>query len=717
MDMMKFVRYGLIGGVFIIPFLSFVVTPSLFFPFVTGKAFAFRVLVEVLVGLWALLAIYNSNYRPRFSYIVGALIAFVSLLLLADLLAENPFKAFWSNFERMEGFVSIIHLTLYFFVVSSVLQTEKLWDAFWKTSVGASVLMGVYGLFQLAGFITINQGGARLDGTFGNATYLAVYMLFHMFFAGLLLSRAKVRWQQFIYAGIIAFQFFILVATGTRGAMLGVLAGALLTAILITIFENGWTSTRKISAGILAGVVLLVGGFMAIKDTSFVRDSDVLVRFATISLSAGQTRFEIWDMALYGIKERPLLGWGQEGFNFVFNKYYKAELYTQEPWFDRVHNTYLDWFIAGGILTLLSYLALYGAALFALWKTTALSLVEKSVLVGLLAGYAFHELFVFDNLLSYVFFFTVLAYIHAKATENKESVWQGSINKSMQYIFAGLVLVLLAGSLWFVNIRPIQAAHALLQGISLQDAGLEQNLEFLKKANEYNTIGRQESAEQMVLVAERVARLEVPDETKVLFRDTARKYMQDEIDRNPNDARILALMASMLNNFNLRSEATPYIEQAIKLSPKKQSLRSLLGLMQIVGQNPTEGLKTLKESFELAPSNEESRILYAVGALYAGQSALAHSILVEYFGTDIVPNNDRLLRAYYDNGQSDKVVETWEARVNIDPNNLQNRVSLAAAYSEVGRKQEAVAIIQEIIEKVPNFKAQGEAIIQQILNQ
>ena len=63
-------------------------------------------------------------------------------------------------------------------------------------------------------------------------------------------------------------------------------------------------------------------------------------------------------MAIKGFIEKPILGWGQEGFNFVFNKYYDPRMYTQEPWFDRAHNTYLDWLIVGGALGLLSYLAI-----------------------------------------------------------------------------------------------------------------------------------------------------------------------------------------------------------------------------------------------------------------------------------------------------------------------------------------------------------------------
>ena len=63
-----------------------------------------------------------------------------------------------------------------------------------------------------------------------------------------------------------------------------------------------------------------------------------------------KSRFQIWGMAIEGFKENPLLGWGQDNFNLVFNKYYDSRLYDQEPFFDRAHNVFLDWLIAGGIV-------------------------------------------------------------------------------------------------------------------------------------------------------------------------------------------------------------------------------------------------------------------------------------------------------------------------------------------------------------------------------
>ena len=43
----------------------------------------------------------------------------------------------------------------------------------------------------------------------------------------------------------------------------------------------------------------------------------------------------------------------------MFAEHYDPRMYKQEPWFDRAHNVFFDWFVAGGVLGLVAYLALY----------------------------------------------------------------------------------------------------------------------------------------------------------------------------------------------------------------------------------------------------------------------------------------------------------------------------------------------------------------------
>jgi hypothetical protein len=122
--------YIITGGIFLVPFIAFIVPSNMFFPFITGKGFAFRILAEILFGLFAILAFMDAEYRPKFSWITKSILFFVGTILLADLLGENVYKSLWSNYERMEGFVLVAHLLMYYLVISSVLNTASRWKQF-----------------------------------------------------------------------------------------------------------------------------------------------------------------------------------------------------------------------------------------------------------------------------------------------------------------------------------------------------------------------------------------------------------------------------------------------------------------------------------------------------------------------------------------------------------------------------------------------------------
>ncbi|MBI2612568.1 O-antigen ligase family protein, partial [Candidatus Kaiserbacteria bacterium] len=328
-------RWVVLTGIFSLPFIVFYVAESLFFPFITGKNFTFRIIVEVIAGAYLALALVNPSYRPRRSWLLGAFALFVVIVAAADMFGVYPLKSFWSNYERMDGWVALAHLFLYFVVISSVLNTEKLWRAFWHLSLAVSALVGVYGLLQLIGVLSLNPGFSsvsRIDATFGNPIYLAVYMLFNIGIAASLWSRAwqedrmgRTRWS-LIYGGLIVLDTLVLFLTGTRGTMLGLIGGVLLGAVLVA-----WSSreARRIALSTIVLIALLGGGLFLARDQAWIQRVPVMNRLATISLEDGTTmaRFMNWGMAWEGLKERPFLGWGQENYAIVFDKYYNPQMY------------------------------------------------------------------------------------------------------------------------------------------------------------------------------------------------------------------------------------------------------------------------------------------------------------------------------------------------------------------------------------------------------
>jgi O-antigen ligase len=671
-------------GLFAVPFIPFLVSSTFFFPFISTKAFAWRIIIEIVFAAWLLLALLEPHYRPRKSVISIAILGFLLIIGLADLLGVAPLKSFWSNFERMEGFISLLHLGMFFLVISSVFE-ETDWKRWWNVSLGASFAMVLYCVLQIIGLKTINQGGVRVDGTLGNAIYLAVYMLFHIFIALLFLwQKWKSHSLRWIYGLLILSQITILYNTATRGAILGLVGGVLVMAIL-NLRNREAKIVRKASMATLVGLVILIGGFVVIKDSEFIKKSPVLYRFSSLTTAELKTqgRYFVWPMALEGAKERPLLGWGQENFNYIFQEHYSPEMFRLEPWFDRAHNIFLDWTVSGGIIGLLSYLTLYLALLFSIWRQESkLSHTEKSILTGLVAAYFFHNFFVFDHLISYILFFSLLSYIHAHG-HGQKSLERGMAPVQVRNIALPIVSVLLILSLYFVNIKPIKANVSLIEAFkSLQTPGqTKTTIEHFQKAYRSAPLGRPEVIEHLTNNAPAILSSDLTPEEKNAFFVFTKEAMLEQTEKMKDDARFELVAGSFFSAAGFPDEGLAHLERAKALIPGKQAVYFEIGATYINKGEAKKALEVFREALELAPEYLEAQKIYLIGAIYAADREVESEMTSKLTEKDIA-FDDRILNAYYATGQVERVKSLLEARIKLDPAN-------EATYREYLTKIEA----------------------------
>ena len=702
------------GALFLTPFVPLFISTSLFFPFITGKAFLFRILVELSFGSWLILALWKPEYRPQKSGLFVILSAFVGFIALSDIMGGHFLKSFWSNFERMEGLVTLLHLLFYFYVLSSFLKTDKIWSYLLNTTILASLFSAGRGFLQLFGLFQSIQSGARIDGTFGNASYMAVYMLFHIFIAAYLLFREETKKvMKWFYGFVILFESFVLFFTQTRGAILALVGGAFLSALLIAIFEKDRKGIKKVAAWFAGGLLLLVALFFLLKDTSAVQSVPPLKRIASISLTERTTssRFLIWDMAWQGFKEKPLFGWGQENFIFIFEKYYNPGMWNQEPWFDRAHNIFFDWLSAGGIFGLLSYLSIYLFAFAGLYKTERLSVVSKSLFASLLVGYFIHNFFVFDNIGSYLMFILVLSFIHFKT--KPEGVRKPAKPLAFREFLTPVAVVMTIFFLYFFNVKSILSASTLLRALSPQEEGVTKNLEYYKKALSYDTYGNQEIREQLLSASSAIINRDVSQELKENFIQFSLDEMQKQVDSNPQSARHQVFMGSFLNRLKLYDRAIPYLEKALELSPRKQPIYFEFITNYLASGNLEKAIDFSRRAYELAPDFDDARIIYAVTLIYGNNFNEAGALLKEKYGEETIAD-ERLASAYFEAGEREKAILSWQKLVAAVPENIQYRTSLAAAYLSGDFREEAILEIQKAIEINPDFKNQGEFFIREI---
>ncbi len=708
-------------GIFAVPFIPLIIANSMFFPYITGKNFTFRIIAEIIFAAWVILALYEPRYRPKLSWIAVSFAALLGVMAIANALGADPHGSFWSNFERMEGYVTLVHTYMYMLVTGSVLITEKLWDRYFNATLLGAIILSLYAFAQLSGNIVINQGGLRLDGTLGNSAYMAIYMLFQIFISLWMLVRAKTIEWRFVYGGLMLLFTYLLVQTATRGTILGVAGGLGVTAAYIALFSHSYPRVRKIAAGGLLALVLIVGLFIKFKDSAFIQENPYLQRLASISLSEGGVRFKIWTMAYEGFKERPLLGWGQSNFNYIFNKNYDPSLYFAESWYDRAHNVIFDWLVAGGILGVVAYLGILFSALYYLiivpfrQEKEVFSVIERGVLIGLLAGYTFHNLFVFDNIISYIFYGTILALIHSRMGSDIKALTLPKFDlRVIEQVWAPVVGVVLVAVLYFVNIPGIQAAGDIIDAFSAKspDAMLGQFEEALSRGS----FADQEIREQMTRQAQTIASSpDLPEETKKKFFARVEEELLKQIDEKPGDARVHVFISSFYRMMQDADKASEQLTIARELSPLKQQVIFEQGFVELLRKDYPAAAAYFKEAYELDTRYTEAAVFYAVGAIYAGQLGIVDEVINTPGLKQEFAMNDLATQAAYQLKMYELLKEMFTTRIVKNPQDTQYRVNLAFILNESGDTAGAIEVLTKAAEDIPAFKTQSEQFIAQLV--
>ncbi len=607
---------------------------SLFFPFITGKAFFMRLMIVLSTMSFTGLMLLDKNSRPKKSAMLYVLGGFMIILLLATLNSINPTRSMWSNFERMEGFVTMLYMAALFVVASSTIRFRE-WPWVMNTSIVISIVVGIQALS------TATTSADRISGYLGNSTYLGVYALIHIFFG--LLGAAMIfrgnRERELMESGehktahklsirnythiaaylfVSVFNAFILFKTGTRGAFVGLVIGLILSSIYLS-----WKEKNKIirfgAMGFLVAVLLSVSFLGIFKNSAVVQNSNQLNRFSglittdykSVLKNQGEARTMIWRMAFEGVKERPLLGWGQDNFGYVFAKYYNPGMYGQEQWFDRSHNVFMDWLIAGGVLGLLGYLSLFATALYFIFsKRSKFTVIEKAVWLGALTAYFVHNIFVFDNLSSYVLFFLILAYINDRYTHDRHEKVDGknlSENETNKIILISIVSVIV---LIFIAYQTILKPYTQNKSI-INILQSSQNINELNKVdtNFKNVLnlgptGKFEAFEQLSTYLPKIIALQsISTTTKQnlvkVFEESVKEYDQKISD----DARYNYFVSNTYSALGDKDRALIYVNKAYDLSPQKQSFAYAKALVMLNHGDLDGVIALLKKAYEDAPQN------------------------------------------------------------------------------------------------------------------
>ena len=661
----KIIYYLIFVFFILITTLPLIYSLDFYFPYVTPRSFAFRFLVEFQIILFLILTLKDKTYLPQMNLASFSVFFAMIVLLIANFLGENPSKSFWGNFERMDGFNGFIHLSCLFLIAQSILKTKKQWAIITHVSILIALIVSLLGVREL-----ISEPSAFISSTLGNASYLAIYIVFHIFITSLFFFSSKNTIHKSLYAFVILFFVFIVYNTGSRGCFLALFIGL----IISTIFTRDFKIIKKFIVPFMLFIAFSMSFIWLFKDYAFVKNNSTYVRIIDFN-SATSTRSKLWSIAYEGIKERPLLGWGQENFELVFDKYYKTSLGDAEDWFDRVHNSFLDWTISGGLFGGLAYILLFALPLYLVWKSNE-NKMSKSIILGMIGAYLVYSTFMFDHLTSQLFYFFTLAYISTFAGSNQKNVSQ--LGSQLTVILFALFLSYTA---IFINFPAYKSAKVLGQLLYTNDLENKNSLDEVIHLSAESSFGKREIIEQTMSLA-----YSMPTEKRLEFLEKIRP----EISAH-KIFRFSFLNISLVDEVEKVQE---HFEIALKYSPGRQITYYALIKFYLRIKNYQSALHYSHLAYQLNPEIYRSKIIHALCLIFNNKVKESDEVIKDV-PFDLYANNSLFVTAYTLIHRQDKIVTHLKKMIQIYPHRIEIYTQLGMLLSEMGLEEEAQQVFKE----------------------
>ncbi len=714
MDKVSLTRLALKITLFITPLTALLFSGNVLFPYSLPKIIFFRAVVEVAVALFFFyLALVAPNERraifERIKLLFknpAAIFLFLFLLsyIVSSFFADNGYRAFWGTLERGEGIFGMLHFYIYFLLLCLIFE-KKDWVYYFGAFLFTGFMLSLYSAFQYFGSTDIK--GERAYSIVGNPAFLATHMLFVMIFGGLFMASRLSQNNEnagvvkfFILSGkknsfyialfLVILSLLTIFLTGTRGAILGAAIGFLTFTVVLAFNKNhvyfSSVSIRKIARYSLLIFLMFAAVFFLTKSAIFWQGVPGLNRIASTNLfsfkDSAPFRLLTWQVSWEAFKEMPILGWGPENYLNAYEKYYDPDfsLYG-DTWLDRAHNKLFDILVMQGMVGLLIYLALFTSLFWIILKKVYKeNIILSLMLVSGLTAYFVQNLFLFDQILSNMAFFALLAFIYWSVCGTQKIPPFSAEKESPEgrFVFAtlaGIVGAAIMVSLYYFHVIPY--AQAKVYKISPRGKDIERTYELMKKAiapyNFAQTAIRGGGIDEIYMdnYFYNSAVLAAPEFSELT--DLLVQSIHEIVLREPYDARFHIREAQMLVEIarSIDDENDPRVielnrrvellmRDALTIAPKRQDIYYHLAF-SLAGQNKyEEAIKVSEEAISLSPGVARSYMNYAVVLAVAGEKEKSKIALQKveelnqyhnFFGSDF----NSMMLLYVSFGEEEKI--------------------------------------------------------------
>jgi len=725
-------------GIYIVAFIPLVIFSEYLSPFHFGKVIVFRSIIEVMAVLYILLLLSSQRkkYLPSKSQILWAFIIFTAAFGITSLTSIDVYQSFWGTLERMGGWFSFIHYLVFFIILVAMFKDRKDWIRLIQLTLFISVLSAFYGFLQKTDLSwVIGSGGrSKIFGTIGNPALFAGYMIINAFLSLTMFFNkdAKPNHKK-LYFAVFLITSLAIFLTGIRGSVMGWVIG-----LAVFGFLSGSPKLRKMTIIFLIFVALSVTTLYSLRGTDFVKNNQYLDRYADISPTTYtiQTRTWAWGAGLDGWNDSAktmLVGYGPENFNYPFSFHFNPNFYKgpgSETLFDRAHNMFIEVLVTMGLLGFLAYVFLF----FAIFRTLKrFGPEDRGYAFGFIAltiAYMVHNSFIFDTSANFIAFFSVVGFMHFLDPRTNKEVVEVETKQDSGFLRSILAIILLLSVsilIFKVNIRPAKANYAATRAIVASWSGDDAAaISKYTKALSYDDVPikyeiRHRFAKYIIDRSNRAGSLQDPVIMAAL--DLGIKEIQKNVDERPDDYLPLLYLARLHIMMGRKDPASVHNDLAVEASLKALDIsptfvRAYFEVAQayLNKKDFEKGQEYFAKALELNP--DASIAAWYLGMAYMDQGQIQKGLkIIEESGFNYKSSEVMLLRmvdAFININDFAQVVEIYENLVRIRPNNPQYHASLAVAYAQIGRINDAVEMAMKAAELDPNFAAESQAFIDAI---
>ncbi|MCJ7659053.1 MAG: O-antigen ligase family protein [Anaerolineales bacterium] len=398
-----------LAAVIVVPVFFNVYSSRIFEP---DKITLLRTIALTILAAWIVKLLDEGGFRweriPKGSSwhetlrqipLIIPVLAVAIVYVVATVFSVTPSVSLAGSYQRLQGTYTTLSYIVVFAAMAGNLRRRAQVERLITTMIITSLPVSLYGVLQRyqidpvpwAGDVTI-----RVASNMGNSIFVAAYLIMVSpltllriveSFSAIMNDRGKLAAnfaRSTAYVFIAALQIITLLFSGSRGPLLGWLAGTFLLFVMLSLlWRQRWLTISVIVVAALLGVFLVLfnipnGPFESLRAVPGIGR---LGQLLDTDSRTGRVRTLIWQGAADLVMPhepleypdeskdsfnflRPLIGYGPESMYVAYNPFYppgltQVEKRNASP--DRSHNETWDSLVITGALGLLAYLALFGA--------------------------------------------------------------------------------------------------------------------------------------------------------------------------------------------------------------------------------------------------------------------------------------------------------------------------------------------------------------------